>query len=287
MAFLKVFAFCLARLPLNWQWGFGVFLGWLWWDVFRLRRFTLYRNITIVYPHLPKDERVKLIKKSLSWMGFHLIETLQIPAVQTDWLNRRIVIEGAEHFKAAQAQNKGVLLLSLHLGNGDMGAAGLSVAGYPLHLISKKFKIRFLNDTWFGLRETKGTRFIAPHGKETAFQILKALKAKEAVVFVMDQFMGRPYGIPTKFFGVPTATAYGLALFATKTRAPVLTVYTYHDPDLVLHVAFGPEIEFEEVADKDLQMERMTQKYNSVLEKLILSYPEHWMWVHRRWKRWE
>lgn len=220
-------------------------------------------------------------------MGYNLVEILQIPQLNARNVDEKLVFEGEEHYAAAQAKGKGVLLLSLHLGNGDLGITGLSLKSYPLHLISKKFKTAWVNRLWFGLREMKGTKFIDPHGRETAFQILKALKAGEGVVFVIDQFMGRPYGIPTTFFGVPTATAYGLALFATKTRAPVLPAYTYRDSELKLHVAFGPEIPFEEVADKDLQMLRMTQKYNEVLEALILKHPEQWMWVHRRWKRWE
>lgn len=288
MAALNAIAWFLNLMPLRVQWWLGLFFAWLWWDVFKLRRFTVYRNISIVFPKMPKAEKKKLIKKSLAWMGFQIIETLQLPQVDESWLGRRLIVEGLDRYQAAAGQGKGVLLLSLHLGNGDWGAAALPLAGVPTHLISKKFKLKRMNALWFGMREAKGTKFIDPHGAETAFQILKALKAKNAVIFVIDQFMGKPFGIETTFFGKKTGTAYGLALFATKTKAPVLPVYTYHDDEFRLHVVFGEEVPYQEFSsDKDLQMAGMTQKYNSVLEQIILRHPEHWMWVHRRWKKWE
>lgn len=288
MALARLIAFCLSLVPKPWLWRMGVFLGWLWWEVFRFRRFTLYRNISIVFPNETKAERTRMIRESLSWLGYNIFETLMIPQMDEKWLRDWMVFEGLEHLDQALTQKKGALLLSLHLGNGDLAAVALPLMDYKINLISKRFKVEWANKFWFGMREAKGTKLIDPHGKDNAFQILKALKKNESVVFVIDQFMGRPYGIPTDFFGKPTATAYGLSLFAAKTRAPVLPVWTYHDQDLKIHVAFGKPIEFDEVPeDKDLQMKRMTQKYNSVLEGLILQHPEQWMWVHRRWKRWE
>lgn len=288
MAVVRFLAWLLSLLPRRVLWWWGVFLGWLWWDVFRFRRFTLYRNITIVFPNLPKEERIRLIRQSLSWLGFVFFETLLIPAIDEKWLKKWVVVEGDHHLRQALDQGKGAFLLSLHLGNGDMAATALPMLGWPLHLITKRFKVKWANDFWFGMREAKGTKLIEPHGSNNAFQILKAIKANEVVVFVIDQFMGRPYGIPTTFFGRPTATAYGLSLFAMKTGAPVVPVWNYHDDDLRIHIAFGEPVEFEHFSDdKDLQMKGMTQKYNSVLEKLILAHPDQWMWVHRRWKHWE
>lgn len=287
MAALSLLAWFLGLIPRKIQWGMGQVIAFLWWDVFRLRRFTLYRNISIVFPDAGKEEKLKIIRGSLANMGYNFLEILQIPRYRAEDVDRDFVFEGVANYEAARAKNKGLLFLSLHLGNGDLGVTAMSLKGIHVHLISKKFRNPTANRIWFGLRETKGTRFIDPHGRETPFQILKALKNKEAVTFVLDQFMGKPYGIPTRFFGRKTGTAYGLALFATKTRAPVVPVYSYRDADLRIHVVFEPEVPLVENEDKDLQMSEMTQRYNGVLEKLILRHPEQWMWVHRRWKKWE
>lgn len=274
-------------MPRRARHAFGWMLGFLWWDVFRLRRFTIFRNLCIAFPDLPKRRKIEIARESLTWMGVHFLEFLTIPALGPGDLGRKVVFEGIEHYEKARAGGKGVYFLSLHVGNGDFGVALMSMAGIPIHLISKKFKQKWINDFWFGVRESRGTRFIDPHGPKTPFEILKAIGKNEVVVFVLDQFMGKPYGIETRFFGRKTGTAYGLALFALKTGSPVLPVYTYTDPSGRTRVVFEEPIPRVEVEDRDLQILQMTEKYNEALENIIRRHPEQWMWVHRRWKTWE
>jgi KDO2-lipid IV(A) lauroyltransferase len=202
-------------------------------------------------------------------------------------LANEVIFHGFENYEKAREQGKGILILTCHLGNGDMATAAVTQKYGGLHVISKKFRNRLVNQLWFGVREKMGTKFIDPHGRTTAFDILRACRQNESVVFVVDQFMGKPFGIETTFFGKKTGTAYGLALFNMKTRAPVLPMYTYRDAQGRIHVVCEPEIPMEVQTDRDLQIHRMTQKYNDKIEEIIRRHPEQWMWVHRRWKTWE
>jgi KDO2-lipid IV(A) lauroyltransferase len=177
------------------------------------------------------------------------------------------------------------------MGHGDLAVSMVAKKGFPIHLISKHFSNKIANDFWFGIRKRFGVKFIDPHGSKTPFDILKALKQKETVVFVLDQYMGPPYGVETKFFGEDTGTAYGLALFALKAEAPVITIFGERLPRGRYRLHFGQEIPFEviklagsEEVDRDPTVAHMTQKYNHILENLILQKPRDWMWIHRRWK---
>ncbi|MFN7729372.1 MAG: lysophospholipid acyltransferase family protein [Bdellovibrio sp.] len=277
----------MSMFPRSFQRGVAWILGFLWWDLFRLRRFTIYRNLTIVFPDLSKAEKRRVARESLFWMGYNFLDFLKIPQLSAGSLKTQVVFNNIENYEKAHAQGKGVYFLSLHLGNGDVATAMMSLAGIPCHLISKKFKQKWLNDFWFGVREMKGTKFIDPHGRKTPFEILKAIGQNEVVVFVLDQFMGKPYGIESKFFGRVTGTAYGLALFALKTQSPVVPVYTVTDKDGRLQIYFERPIPQISGENRDLQIAEMTAEYNRALERIILRHPEQWMWVHRRWKTWE
>ena len=127
--------------------------------------------------------------------------------------------------------------------------------------------------------------FINAHAKNNAFEILAAIKKNRGVVFVLDQFMGRPYGVESQFFGVTTGTAYGLALFVKKTQKPVYPLYTYWDVDDKLHICIDEAIDLS--AELSENSEVITNKFNQALERIIIKHPEHWMWVHRRWKTFE
>ncbi len=286
-AFSLSLACSLWILPKRWRFAMGSFLGWVWFDLLKLRRRTVLRNLTIAFPDFSHERRMEIARKSMAYLCYNFIEFSLIPLLDKKWLQEEVIFHGFENYEAAAAKGKGLLLMSLHMGNGDVGTAALVLKGLKMSLISKKFKNRLLNQFWFGVREKKGTRFLEPHGRSTAFDILRICRAQLPVIFVVDQFMGRPYGIDSTFFGKKTGTAYGLALFAMKTQAPVVPIYTYRDSELKTHVVFENEVTFEKIEDKDLQIKLMTQKYNDRVESIVRKFPEQWMWVHRRWKKWE
>ena len=116
--------------------------------------------------------------------------------------------EGMENLQNALKEGRGVILMTCHVGNGDIGLSAMSLMGMPMNLISKEFKARWLNDLWFGMRRRLGTRFIS--AEKSSFDILRALKRNEIVVFVLDQYMGPPIGVRTKFFGRENGHSGGL-----------------------------------------------------------------------------
>lgn len=285
----KLLSFSLAIffriMPLKLRWGVGAFLGWLWFDVLKLRRWTILKNLSIAFPEKSKQEKYEIARFSMKSLCYNFVEFCLLPFMDQEYMQRECEFHGIENYAKARNKDKGILIMSLHTGNGDIGVNMMTLGGFKMNIISKKFKNKFLNDFWFGIREQHGAKFIDPHGRSTPFDILKACKAKESVVFVIDQFMGKPFGIETTFFGKKTGTAYGLALFALKTGAPVLPVYTYRDKNLKTHVVFEPEIVVEDSGqDRDLQIAHRTQVYTNKVEELVRRHPEQWMWVHRRWK---
>jgi KDO2-lipid IV(A) lauroyltransferase len=268
------------------NWWLGCFLAWLWFDVLRLRRYTVLRNLTIAFPQMSPEDKYKIARKSMRYLCYGFPEILTLPMLTKKDIGKKVFFHGFENYEQALSKKKGVLILSLHLGNGDIGISYFAMKGNNSHLISKKFSNKIINDIWFAIRGAQGVRFIDPHGPKIAFEILAACRKNEGVVFVIDQFMGRPFGIESTFFGKKTGTAYGLALFASRTGAPVVPMYTYRDEKLNTHVVCEPEIPLENIEDRDLQTRVMTQKYNDKVQELVGRHPEQWMWVHRRWKRW-
>lgn len=267
----------------------GQFLTFLWFDFFRIRRKVIDENLQRAFPNMSSAERRRAGRASVFNMGAGFLEILMIPFLTKTWLDEEVVFEGEENYQAALAKGKGVLAMSLHLGNGDLGSSATVMKGYPLTIITKIFKNPFINDLWFSFRSGQGVKYIDAHGPSTSFDILKALKRQEGVVFVVDQFMGKPYGIATTFFGVKTGTAYGLALFALKSKAPVVPIYAYRGPANKLHVVFEPEVPVMDllVDDKNTAMVAITQRFNDKIESIIRKHPDQWMWVHRRWKEFE
>ena len=252
-------------------------LAFLWFDVFRIRRKVVLSNLKIAFPEKSEVERIQIARRSLRHLGLNFIEYSFLPWLGPKNVDRLFVFEGLELFDEILGRGKGALLLTLHLGHGDLGTAALAIKGYPMVMVSKAFKWQWLNDLWFGMREKVGMRFVP--ARNSSYALLKALKRNAAVIIPLDQFTGPPIGVRSTFFGVETGTAAGLAVMSQRSNAPVLAVHTNRLADGRHRVKFVREM------PREGQTERVTQGFNDELEKYVREFPEQWMWLHRRWKR--
>lgn len=276
------FASALRWLPPTVLRRLGYAFGHLWFDIFRIRRWVILNNFKIAFPEWGDSERLSAARRSMEHMGHNLMEYAYLQNLSQEEWDRFFVAEGFENLERALQQGKGGLLLTLHLGNYDLALAGLALHGFPISLVSKEFRIRWLNDLWFGMRARCGIRFIPP--RNSSYAVLKGLKRGEVVVFVLDQFTGPPIGIKNTFFGHPTGTGLGLALMAERSRAPVIPAYTFRQEDGRHRIVVEPPIPFEDKGDRDQSLAHMTQVYTDRLEAYVRRYPEQWMWLHKRWK---
>jgi KDO2-lipid IV(A) lauroyltransferase len=282
LAPLKLIPWAISRLPWFLQRAIGAALGLIWFDVLRIRRQVVINNLKIAYPEMSLADRRKLGRLAMIEFCTNIIQYSWIPFLDKDSLERHFIIEGLENLEKARAKGKGVAMLTLHIGNGDLAVAGLGLMGLPVHLVSKVMKAKWLNDLWFGMRERVGVRFIEP--RNSSFAILKAFKRNEIVIFVNDQFTGPPIGIKARFFNHDAGTALGLATMVERSGSPVVPVYNLRLPDGRIRIVFEPEIPFEQRGDHDQSLAHMTQAYNDRLEQYVRMCPQQWMWIHKRWK---
>lgn len=257
------------------------FLAFLWFDLFRIRRDVVDGNLAIAFPEMTGPERVRLGRAGLRHLALNFVEYSFLPWLTRENFERYYEFHNLELLDEAFKRGKGVLLLTLHLGNGDLGIAGLALKGYPITLVSKFFKIKWLNDLWFGMRERLGTRFVPP--RDSSFALLRALKSNRAVMIPLDQFTGPPIGVRTTFFGRETGTAAGLAVMAERSGAPVISIYTVRTPEGRHGIYVLREMPVRNSPDETV--EQITQRFNDELESLVRLHPEQWMWIHRRWKK--
>lgn len=261
--------------------GLAWFLAFLWWDLFRIRRKVVTDNIFIAFPGMSYPERVRLGRRNLRHLALSFVEYCYMPWLSRANYTRYFEFNNLELVEQALGRGKGVLLLTAHLGNGDLATAGLSLHGLPMVMVSKFFKLKWLNDLWFGMRERLGTRFVAP--RDSSFALLRSLKQGRAVIIPLDQFTGPPIGVRTTFFGRETGTAAGLAVMAERSGAPVISVFTVRLPDGRHAVYFVREMPVRNSPEETV--EQITQRFNDELESFVRLHPEQWMWIHRRWKK--
>ncbi len=248
----------------------------------RLRRVG-ERNLALAFPEHSSERKRAELRGVYRHLGWQLVEFCRmnryIPENTGGWIRT----EGLEHYLAAQARGKGVLIVTGHLGAWELSSFYHSLMGHPMGMVIRRLDNRRLDSYVNAIRCLHGNRVL--HKDDFARGLLGAMRAGETVGILMDTNMTPPQGVFVEFFGRPACTASGLARVALKTGAAVLPGFMLWEPaekKYVLH--FGRELLFERSGDAEADILAATQQCASATEEWIRRYPDQWLWIHRRWK---
>jgi KDO2-lipid IV(A) lauroyltransferase len=260
--------------------------GALAWSVYqlhgRLRRVGR-RNLELALPDVSSEERDRILHRLFRSLGWQLVEFCRMARYTPENTRNWIRTEGLEHYLAAEARGKGVLIVTGHMGAWELSSFYHSLMGHPMGMVIRRLDNRPLDEFVNGIRCLHGNRVL--HKDDFARGLLTAMRKGETVGILMDTNMTPPQGVFVEFFGYEACTASGLARVALKTGAAVLPgfmLWEEAERRYVLH--FGPQLAFERTSDGEADIVAATQQCTRVIESWIRRYPDQWLWIHRRWK---
>jgi KDO2-lipid IV(A) lauroyltransferase len=256
------------------------------WGVYRLHgrlRRVGQRNLEMALPELSARERRQILRGVFRSLGRQLVEfcrmTRYTPENTRDWIRT----EGLDHYLAAKARGKGVLIVTGHMGAWELSSFYHSLMGYPMGVVARPLDNRRLDAFVNSIRCLHGNRILPKD--DFARGLLRAMRAGQTVGLLMDTNMTPPQGVFVEFFGRKACTASGVARVALKTGAAVLPgfmLWEAAERRYVLH--FGPELVFARTEDAEADIAAATQQCTQAIESWIRRYPDQWLWIHRRWK---
>jgi Kdo2-lipid IVA lauroyltransferase/acyltransferase len=227
-------------------------------------------------------ERERVARESFRHLGITLVEFfLRQPRISPEEVEREVRFEGQEHFEAAFARGKGVLLVTAHYGNWEMMGPRLARAGYTVSAVSRTADDPGLERMIETIRTRCGLRQIPR--RQAARQGLAALRRNEILAILLDQNTLEG-GIFVPFFGYPASTATGPALFSMKTGAALVPTFCLREADGTHTMKAWPPIYPEAAEDRAKTVENLTAAVTHVIELQIRERPELWCWLHNRWK---
>ncbi len=248
----------------------------------RLRR-TGHRNLELAFPQKSLAERERILRELYRNLGWLLAEFCQMPRYTPDSTRSFIRYEGLDHYLAARALGKGVLVLTGHLGAWELSSFYHSLMGYPMSLVIRRLDNPLVDRLVNRIRCLHGNQVL--HKDDFARGLLAAMRRGETVGILMDTNMTPPQGAFVEFFGHLACTASGLARVARKTGALVLPGFLLWEEttqQYVLH--FGAALALACGEDPEADAVANTALFTRVIEDYIRQYPSQWLWVHRRWK---
>ncbi|MCU0607374.1 MAG: lysophospholipid acyltransferase family protein [Candidatus Edwardsbacteria bacterium] len=277
---LKGIGWWANLLPPRLALGLGAVLGGLGYAA-GVRRDVALANLSRSFPEKQPREVAAITRKLYRNLGRNLVELLRFRNQSRADIATLVSFEGEEHLKAALAGGKGAILVSGHFGNWELYAAAIASAGYPFSVVVYPQHNAKVDALLNRLRQGTGIGII--YKRNAAKDVLRALAANRLVTMLADQDAGSD-GVFVEYFGRPASTTRGPALFAVKTGAPIITGVIVREPGGKHRGIVDPPLCADPSADREREISRLTREIASRLELRVRQHPDHWYWVHRRWK---
>lgn len=271
----------LSRLSLKAVLRTAGLAGWLIFHVFRVRRDVVLSNLRLAFPGKSEAERKGIARRSYQNVGKMAFEWLHFSAAGDERIRSSVLFDHEEYLEQASQDGRGAILLSGHFGNWELMAAAIAKRGYPLSVVAVKQRNRrvdrFIND----LRASSGIRVIRPGLAIRG--VFRALANNEFVALLGDQDAHHE-GVFVDFFGRPASTHQGPAALALKTGACIILGSAVRLPD-GRHRVLTDRLTVNHLKGATpANIRKVTEAHVGLLEKRIRQFPDHWFWMHRRWK---
>jgi Kdo2-lipid IVA lauroyltransferase/acyltransferase len=246
-----------------------------------IRRATVVANLRRAFPDAPETWIRRTARGAYRHLGRETAAMLRLGELAPDEVIRRTEMVGWDAFEAAVGEGRGVVLSSGHFGNWEVAAAAVAVRGIPMSAIVQRQSNPLVFERIEASRHRFGLQTI--ERGEAPRQVPRALRAGRVVGVVLDQD-ARESGVWVPFFGHPSSTPRGAALFALRFNTPVFTIAAIRLPGKLRYRVVLDQVIPRRRGDLETDIVQLTADLTARLEAVIRDAPEQYFWFHKRWK---
>lgn len=249
---------------------FGAAVGWLTWllsPTYRRRFAQNARQAGLGFGQ---------VRAAVAQAGMLVAETPRLwfgPPAAVEW-------DGDEAIEQLRAQGRGLLFLTPHLGCFEVTAQAYAARFGPITVLFRPARKPWLRDLVATSRNRPNMAAV-PTTLAGVRQMLRALRAGEAVGLLPDQVPPQGQGVWAPFFGREAYTMTLPARLARQTGAAVLFAWGERLPagrGYRVHVR-----RFEGELDSDPA--RAAAQVNAEMERLVRAGPHQYLWGYARYKQ--
>jgi len=269
----------IRRLPHGWVRRLGRGLGRAAYFLMGGRRRLALTNLGQAMPERSERARARIARACFAHFGATFCEVVSAARFRPEDVDQYFRIDGLENLRAALAQERGVFLMTGHLGAWELAA-------YPLgrHLPRLDMVARAPNNPRVAaelacFRERFNNRLIEKSG--AAGRILQAIRNRGTVAVVIDSRAGST-GVQLPFFDRPAWFHTVMAMVALHRGTPIVPVFCRPDGKAGYRITIHPSIVPQgrgQAAESAL-----TRRCLALIENEIRRTPEQWMWMHDLWR---
>jgi Kdo2-lipid IVA lauroyltransferase/acyltransferase len=271
--------YLVSLLPLRVLYIFSDAAYGLTYYILRYRRDVVMNNLLIAFPEKTEKERIKIAKRFYHNLIDTFIETIKMISASGKYIDKRF----AGNWELLNSFKETGRPIQLHLGhnfNWEWGnVAGACNIKIPFLGVYMPIQNKIFDRLFRELRSKHGT--ILLRATKMAEDFIPYRNTQYLLGLVADQNPGGPgSGWWFNFFGRPTPFVKGPARGAINANAIIVFGFIHKIKRGRYETVFTLS---EENPQSKTEIE-LTQQFVVYLENVIRTYPDMWLWSHRRWK---
>jgi lauroyl/myristoyl acyltransferase len=257
------------------------FLADLHYSVSSSDRKAVLKNLRVILgDSCPEDELKTKAREVFRNFAKYLVDFFRFSKIDKEYIKKYVKIYGFEHFNEGLSRKKGVILLSAHIGNWELGGFVFASLGYPMQAVVLTHKNKKINDFFTKQRSISSMKPVEIGlSLRSCFNILK----NNGLLAVLGDRDFSKKGVYVNFFGKTTLIPKGAAVFSRRTGAAIVPSFMLRQSDDTFILKIEPPIFTDIDTDEDTAIKNTAEKYSAVIESYIRKYPTQWYMFREAW----
>ncbi len=230
-------------------------------------------NFRRVFPDAPDGELSLRTKKVFRNYAEYLVDYGRFAELDRETLLEKIVrFKGEENLIEALNMQKGIILLTAHLGNWELGGIFFSAYGLNVNVLTLPDEDDDIDSRRRQYRERYGVKTITVGDSPlSTLEMIKALNDNEVVAMLIDRYSKERESVKVNFFNEPTMFPKGPFILSRISGAPVVVAFVVKEGGAYTGIVEKPFV----VANKS-EEEKSLRKVVGVFERYVVKYADQW-----------
>ncbi len=261
----------------------GSFLGVFAYYILKKRRQIAEENLIFAFPNYNISKIKKIAKGSFCNLGITFFELFAMPKMSDADLHSTIQYENIELIDEVRNRNRGIIFLSGHFGNWELLAYSIGVfTNLPITIIVKPQSNTYIDFLLNTYRTSRNNKIVSMYS--AARTVISVITKGEVIALLADQSATEDKDLYIDFFGRESATYKVVSDLALRFQIPIVMGFAKRQLEDATYKVKLLELDYSDLQNNKEGVLELTKRHVKILEESIRQAPDHWTWMHKRWK---
>lgn len=231
------------------------------------------QNLKLVFPTYSDKKLSTLTRNLFRNYSKYIVDYGRFASLNKSVVIQQIVrYDGKKNLDRALALDKGLILLTSHLGNWELGGIFFGSCGIKTNVLTLPDENPEIDYIRRRYREIYNVKTITVGDSPlSSIAMARALNNREMIAMLIDRYKSGPDSIKIDLFNKPTPFPRGPFILSRLTGAPIIVAFVVKEDNVYRGIIEGP---FNVTNEKE-EYETLKEVVK-ILEKYIITYPDQW-----------